>query len=140
MIPSWFSSNDSITKLFVIRDRPPGRSADSGGDGGGDGGGDEKTGGERAAVLLRRQRSCRNTRSAVAANTPTTKMKERGIAPPSVNHEKVMLDAEDSAGAAAAPGRHAAAAARNTADARLRAGQEAPHPMARSFFWVLSFF
>ena len=94
---------------------------------------------EKAAVLLRRQRSCRSTRSAVAANTLTAKRKERGIAPPSVNHEKVVLDAEDSTGAAAAPGRHAAAAATKTAHATPRrapfplaaVGQEAPQAMAR---------
>jgi len=74
----------------------------------------------------------------VAANTLTAKRIERGIAPPSVNHERVVLGAEDSTGAAAAPGRHAAAAATKTAHAAPRApfpltaaGQEAPQAMAR---------
>jgi len=56
-----------------------------------------------------------------------------------VNHEKVVLDAEDSAGAAAAPGRHAMAAVRQTAHATPRrapfplaaVGQEATQAMAR---------
>ena len=39
----------------------------------------------------------------MAANTLTAKRKERGIAPPSVNHGKLVLGAEDSTGAAAAP-------------------------------------
>ena len=75
----------------------------------------------------------------MAANTLTAKRNERGIAPPSVNHEKVVLDAEDSTGAAAAPGRHAAAAATRTAHAAPRrapfplaaVGQEATQAMAR---------
>ena len=49
-----------------------------------------------------------------------------------MDHEKVVLGVEDSAGAAAAPGRHAAAAARQTAAAPLRTGQKPPHAMARA--------